>query len=268
VSPGPPVVRFRSVDSTQSLVFSLADGGMADGTAVVADYQRLGRGRRGRRWDAVPGTSLLVSILVRPRLAARDRPLLSFAAAVAVAGALERLVPVAPRLKWPNDVLVGGRKIAGILLECRAAAPDAAVVAVGIGVNLRQREFPSDLETRATSLFLAAGVDVERDQALTAVLDEFGPWRARLEREGFAPVRERWLELAETIGRRVTVDGVDGTAVDLAGDGALVVDDGATRHRVVAGEVSWPGVAGGGIGEALRHHDLPGRSGEDHAARR
>jgi BirA family transcriptional regulator, biotin operon repressor / biotin---[acetyl-CoA-carboxylase] ligase len=244
------IVRFASVDSTQSLVFSLADAGAADGTTVVADYQRLGRGRRDRTWDAAPGTSLLASILVRTARAVRERPLLGFAAAVAVAETVARLAPLAPRLKWPNDVLAGGKKLAGILLESRQGTTDRAVIAIGIGVNLRQREFPSDLQQRATSVVLETGVELNRDHALGTLLDAFDHWRMELERDGFAPVRERWLALAETIGRHVSADGIAGTAVDLAMDGALIVDDGVSRRRIVAGEVSWPGVTGGGIGAA------------------
>jgi BirA family transcriptional regulator, biotin operon repressor / biotin---[acetyl-CoA-carboxylase] ligase len=244
------IVRFASVDSTQSLVFSLAEAGAADGTAVVADYQRLGRGRQRRTWDAASSTSLLVSILVRTTLAAPERPLLGFATAVAVGETLARLVPLAPRLKWPNDVLAGGKKLAGILLESRQGTAERAVVAIGIGLNLRQREFPSDLQHRATSVLLETGVELERDQVLEALLATFDGWRLRLERDGFAPVRERWLALTETIGRRVSADGVEGTAVDLATDGALIVEEGVTRHRIVAGEVSWPGATGGGIGAA------------------
>ncbi len=229
---GARVVHFDSVDSTQSVAFSLAAAGAADGTAIVADYQRLGRGRRGHAWSAPRGTSLLMSIVVRPRLDTAETPLLSLATAVAIARAVGRLAPVDARLKWPNDVMVHGRKIAGILLEART---DPTIVAIGIGMNLLQRTWPDDLAARATSIWLETGTVVPRDAALATVLDEFDRWRRCLEQDGFGPVRDAWLGLSDTIGRHVTVDGARGIVVDLAMDGSLVVEDGAARHRVWAG---------------------------------
>jgi BirA family biotin operon repressor/biotin-[acetyl-CoA-carboxylase] ligase len=205
---------------------------------VVADYQASGRGRRGRAWEAAPGQSLLATIVVRPRLAAAQWPAYSLVAAVAVAETLARTAALAARLKWPNDVLIAGRKIAGILLESRTLGePASAVVAVGIGINLAQRAFPAALAARATSVAIEAGRAVARDTMLSALLDTFAGWRDRLEGEGMSPVRARWLALADTIGRRVSVDGVTGVAVDLDLDGALVLEGAGGRHRVVAGEV-------------------------------
>lgn len=232
------VVRLNRVDSTQMTAFALAVDGARDGTVVVADYQASGRGRRGRTWEAAPGQSLLSTIIVRPRLAPAQWPAYSLVAAVAVAETLARTAALAARLKWPNDVLIAGRKIAGILLESRTVGDAATdVVAVGIGINLGQRAFPAALSARATSVVIETGRVVVRDTVLGALVDAFDEWRGRLEGEGLSPVRARWLALADTIGRRVSVDGVTGVAVDLDLDGALVLEDAGRRHRVVAGEV-------------------------------
>jgi BirA family biotin operon repressor/biotin-[acetyl-CoA-carboxylase] ligase len=232
------VVRCGRVESTQSIAFAIAADGAPDRSVVVADSQAAGRGRRGRSWHDEPGASLLVSIILRPTLAAARLPTLSLTAAIAVAEALQEATGLTPRLKWPNDVLVEGRKIAGILLESRRGAMAPAVVALGIGVNLRQRGFPAELAERATSVRLANGREVERDTLLSALLARLDHWRDRLESEGFAPVRERWRALADTLGRAVSVDGVDGVAVDLDEDGALLVEDAhGVRRRVVAGDV-------------------------------
>jgi BirA family biotin operon repressor/biotin-[acetyl-CoA-carboxylase] ligase len=230
------VVRHDTVDSTQAVAFALAERGAADGTVVVADYQRAGRGRRQRPWQAAPGTSLLASVLLRPRLDPEALPQLSLVTAVAVADALARVAVVAPRLKWPNDVLVGGRKIAGILLESRLGP--SPVVVVGVGVNLTQAAFPEPLAHTATSVVLETGASVDREVVLQTVVAELDAWRARHERDGFAPVRARWLALGDTLGRDVAIGEVRGRAVDLAGDGALVVDDGRARHAVTAGELA------------------------------
>ena len=232
----PPIVRRAVVDSTQRVAFALAEAGAVDRTVVVADTQTAGRGRRGRPWHDEPGGSVLASIVVRPRLAVRDLPKLSLVAALAVAEAIETVAGVAPRLKWPNDILVNGRKVAGILLESRIVTDP--VVVVGIGINLGQRAFPLELTATATSVRIETGHTVEREAMLDATLAAFDVWRAVLEGPGFAAVRARWLELADTIGRAVSSEHCMGIATDLDAEGALVVRDHAGRlHHVVAGEL-------------------------------
>ena len=238
--PGPPVVRLDTVESTQAVALALAAEGAPDRTVVVADHQTAGRGRRGRAWADAPGASLLASIVVRPRLPLARLAAVSLASAVAVAEALAAAAGLAPRLKWPNDVLVGGRKLAGILVESRLTP--APLLVVGVGVNLHQASFAPPLDARATSVRIETGRSVERDTLLAALLEAFDVWRARLEGEGVGPVRARWLALADTVGRRVTVDGLEGTAVGLDADGALLVDDGAAVRRVMAGEITESGV--------------------------
>jgi BirA family biotin operon repressor/biotin-[acetyl-CoA-carboxylase] ligase len=233
----PPILRLAAVESTQDIAFELAARGGPDGAVVVADHQTHGHGRRGRAWQDEPGTSLLLSLLVRPRLPAGALPGLSFAAALAVADALAATAGLATTLKWPNDVRVAGKKIAGILLESRLGDDAATVVVVGIGVNLAQRRFPPELEASATSVLLETGHAPERDAVLRALLAAFAGWRDRLETDGFAPLRRRWLALTDTIGRPVRTEGRSGLAIDLDADGALLVQDGATVHRIVAGAV-------------------------------
>jgi BirA family biotin operon repressor/biotin-[acetyl-CoA-carboxylase] ligase len=232
--PIPAIIRLHAVDSTQRAAFELAENGAPDRTVVVADTQTAGRGRYGRGWHDEPGESLLTSIVVRPRLAVRDLPKLSLASAVAVAEAIVTVTGLSVRLKWPNDVLVNGRKLAGILLESRIVAEP--IVVVGIGINLGQRTFPAALALTATSVHLEGGPAIEREALLEAVLGAFDVWRERLEAGGFGLVRTRWLELAETIGRSVTVGEHAGVAIDLDGEGALVLRHAHGMHHVVAGE--------------------------------
>lgn len=268
-----PVVRLGTVASTQAAAFDLAARGAADRTVVVADHQTAGRGRWGRTWQDAPGGSLLASIIVRSRLEPRSIPWLSYVAAVAVAEAIEATTGLAPRLKWPNDVLVDGRKIAGILLETRLAAPiarggpgpangspagtgvvtigraaagrplagpagvAAPVTIVGIGINLEPASVPPELAAHATCIRLASGRPLEREPLLLALLAAFEAWRERLEHGGFEPIRQRWLALTETIGRRVEIGEACGVAAGLDADGALLVDGEGGRRRVVAGEI-------------------------------
>jgi BirA family biotin operon repressor/biotin-[acetyl-CoA-carboxylase] ligase len=252
----PEIVRLGEVPSTQAIAFELAERGAPDRTVVLADHQTAGRGRRGRRWEDEPGASLLASILLRPRLEPRRLPMLSYVAAIAVAEALVGVASLAPRLKWPNDVLVDGLKIAGILLETRMNASSGRVGAtrsssrppssqaglaapatiIGVGINLTQRRFEPALAGRATSVALASGRTIDRETMLTALLERLDVWQARLADEGFEPVRTRWLALSDTIGRQITIEGQTGLARDLDEDGALVLETAAGRCRVVAGE--------------------------------
>ena len=227
----PPIVRLETVDSTQRHAAALAADGAVDGTAVVADTQTQGRGRRGRVWLDTPGESLLMSVVLRTSLPVARLPTLSIAAGVAVAEALIESAGVDARLKWPNDVLVGGRKIAGVLLERHSE-----VVILGIGVNIAQRSVRGHLSPHATSVAIEGGRG-DRDTILPAVLAAVARWRTRLEREGFDPVRARWTALASMLGRRITADAVMGTALGLDDDGALLVETETGATRVLAGDV-------------------------------
>jgi BirA family biotin operon repressor/biotin-[acetyl-CoA-carboxylase] ligase len=226
----PPIVRLETVDSTQRHAAALAAEGAVDGTAVVADTQTQGRGRRGRVWLDTPGQSLLLSVVLRTSLPIARLPTLSIAAGVAVAEALIEC-GVDARLKWPNDVIVGGRKIAGVLLERHGDA-----VILGLGVNVAQTSVRSQLTAQATSVAIEGG-HADRDAILAAVLAALARWRTRLEREGFDPVRARWTALASMLGRRVTADTVAGTAIGLDDDGALLVQTESGATRVLAGDV-------------------------------
>ena len=134
----------------------------------------------------------------------------------------------------------------------RTVASSEPVLVIGVGVNLVQREFPPELTGRATSIALETGRAVDRDTLLAALLEEFDAWRARLEGEGFAPVRERWKGLSDTIGRQVTVDGVAGIATDLDADGALLIDTVDGVRRVIAGEIATDEMAPGDTHAARR----------------
>jgi BirA family transcriptional regulator, biotin operon repressor / biotin---[acetyl-CoA-carboxylase] ligase len=240
-----PPVRFGAVlyelgevDSTQAIARALADQQASEGTVVTAEHQRAGRGRGGRSWLDRPGESLLLSVILRPPIPTAQAPQLALVAAVAVAEAVEEAAGLAPGIKWPNDLVLEERKFAGILTE--AASDGSAVIRaiVGIGINVNQREFPIDLASRATSLALARGAPVDRRGLRDQLLSRFERWYGLYVARGFGPVYPEWCRRAVTLGRSVAAGDVDGTAVALDGDGALLVRDaGGRTHRVVAGDV-------------------------------
>jgi BirA family biotin operon repressor/biotin-[acetyl-CoA-carboxylase] ligase len=212
---------------------------------VLADHQTAGRGRRGRPWTAPASTALLFSIVLRPRLPVARWPEIPLAAGCAVAEGLEAVAPVATGLKWPNDVLVAGQKLAGILAEGVASTPSLVVLGIGVNVSQAEADWPPDLAGRARSL-AGLGAPVAREPLLAAVLARLDAWYGALLDEGFEPVRAAWRRRG-LLGTRVALADGGGTAVDLAPGGELVVrrEDGRTV-LLVAAEHGRPGQVGAG----------------------
>ena len=230
---GRPHRHFRATDSTNERAKELAARGAPGGLVVTADEQSAGRGRQGRSWFGPPGSSLLYSALLRPF---EGDPLLALAVPVAVCEAAESVAPVRCQLKWPNDVWIDERKVAGILIEARPE-DGWAVVGIGLNVAVPSEDFPSELRDSATSL----------------VPTEDGPGRAPSVNDAFAALNEslgRWAEASDDevlgafrardalSGRRVSWEGGEGTAESIDERGHLVVaTDGGDRAVLGAGEV-------------------------------
>jgi BirA family biotin operon repressor/biotin-[acetyl-CoA-carboxylase] ligase len=236
------VRRYREVDSTNRVVADLAREGAAEGIVVVADHQTAGRGRWGRRWESPPGSSLLVSVLLRPRFETSLAPLVTLAAGVAGSEACEAVAGVATALKWPNDLLAaeGEGKLGGILTELVAGPPLPAVV-VGLGLNLR---WDAALPDGATALNQLTATPVERDALLASFLSGLDRHTAGLgDPAGRRRLLDRYRELSCTLGRTVTVSRrgpeLVGRATGVGPDGRLVVEatDGS-RHEVSDGDVT------------------------------
>lgn len=231
------------IDSTQRRARELGRAGADEGAVVVAEAQTAGRGRLGRSWHSPAGLNLYCSILLRPSVALADVPQIALVAGLAVAEAVEVTTGLGPRLKWPNDVLLEGRKTAGILTELEAEEERVQLVIAGIGVNLNVEAFPEELADKATSLRLAVGHPVDRGAFLAGLLAAFEARYERFLASGFAPMRAEWESYAALTGRTVRVAApqgeVAGRVLGLDDDGALRLDRGAGDVvRVVAGEVS------------------------------
>lgn len=231
------IIRLDRTGSTNADAAVLARAGASSGTVIVADHQTAGRGRLGRRWEAPPGTSVAMSVIWRPNVEVSRWAWLSLVTGWAVAEAIRGLTGLKAGVKWPNDVLIDDRKIAGILAEL-VQTPAGLACVMGIGVNTWLRADQLPVPT-ATSLLLA-GAPVRNEDLMDAVLRQLDQAYQRWDRgDDFRPVvRERCL----TIGRRVRVllpaaDQVTGLAVDLDAEGRLIVDvDGETRP-FAAGDV-------------------------------
>jgi BirA family transcriptional regulator, biotin operon repressor / biotin---[acetyl-CoA-carboxylase] ligase len=237
---GRDLVCLGEIASTSDEVLTRARAEARHGLVVIADAQTGGRGRQGRRWHSPAGEGLYLSALLRLDLAPAAAPPLTLAAGVGVCEALRELGAQAT-LKWPNDVEIGGKKVAGILTETMTQGARLDAIVLGVGVNLVAAAYPAELAARATSLG-AEGVTADRVPVAAAILAGLERWIDRFVGEGMAPVAAVWRERAPLLGQRVRVqiDGrvIEGTARDLAADGAFLVDDDAgTRHRVIAGEI-------------------------------
>lgn len=221
--------------STNADAAAWAPGLSSAGGLVVAGHQTAGRGRLGRTWFSTPGACLLFSLVLRPSIEPALLGLVPLAAGVAACTAAGR-EGVGARLKWPNDLMVSGRKAGGILCETASVAEGAGtvgwvVVGVGINVNLPADELPPDLRATATSLSAEAGQPIDRGGLLASFLETFLPLLGGLETSGGAAILDAYRPLCETLGMavRAVVSGetVTGTAVDVDASGGLVLDTGA-----------------------------------------
>lgn len=236
---------FSSLDSTNTKAAELAAQGAHDGTVVVADNQTAGRGRLTRPWVSPAGVNVYLSTVLRPEMPPKDATILTLLAGVATASALRECTGVNALLKWPNDLLVGSRKLGGILTEIRAV-PDRiqfAVIGIGVNVNYHVAYMPPAIRNIATSLAHEAGTCFSRSTILSSILRSLDEWLTLLENEGKGPIITEWLKLSCTIGKSVSVAAgntvIRGIAQGVDQEGFLVVRlaDGSLR-KVFAGDVA------------------------------
>lgn len=227
--------------STNDLAKRLADIPVPEGTVVVAEHQTAGRGRLGRPWSS-PRGGVWLSVILKPGLPLEQVPLIGLAASTAAARAIRATTGLLARVKWPNDVLVDGQKVVGILVEAGPGA-DWVVVGIGINANVAHGDLPKDMAYPVTSLEAALGHPVDRPALVRALLRDLERQYDELHIVGVLPTVRRWREIADTLGRRVRVEiaggKVEGMAADIDDSGALLVQqqDG-TYQRVIAGEIT------------------------------
>ncbi len=225
------VLLFPKLDSTNAYLMKLAEQGEPEGTVVLAEEQTAGRGRLGRTWKAPPGTSILISVLLRPKASLIDSSKLSLVAALAVGHTLREVLVLSSTVKWPNDVLINGRKVCGILAEAPTSAgvgsTPALVLGIGLNVNQERQDFPSEIRDQATSLRLETGREQRRQPLILSLLGSLEELYTAFIQKGFSPFLEELRSSSAVLGRRVAVQvgtyTVEGTADDLDDEGRLLM---------------------------------------------
>lgn len=245
---GKKIVYLRSVDSTNRYARQLAADGAEQGTLVLADEQTAGRGRRGRGWISPAGEGIFMTLILRPYAHPSHVAVLSLQTALAVARAISRACELDARIKWPNDIVCGGRKVCGMLLEMNADEQSVHDVVAGIGINVHQKAFEGDIARTASSLDLLTGRTICRADVVRAFLEEYEAVDA-LAKTGTDALMQAYRERSATLGQRVQVisaaGSFTGTAMDVTDSGSLIVrgDDGKDRE-VLAADVSVRGLMG------------------------
>ena len=232
------------VDSTNSYARGLAETGAAEGEVVLAEAQRNGRGRLGRRWISPANVNLYLSIILRPQLPPAQAPQITLMAAIALVETLQSFLPVSPVIKWPNDVLVGDKKIGGILSEiaCDARRVEFVILGIGVNINYPVALMPEELCDCATSVYEWRGEIVSRERVLERLIHDLDRCYGKLQDCGFAALAPFWQAHFGLRGRRVRVELLEqvavGTALGIDEEGALILqDDRGEMQKIIAGDV-------------------------------
>jgi BirA family biotin operon repressor/biotin-[acetyl-CoA-carboxylase] ligase len=226
----------ETTDSTNDDARAAANAGAADGHVVVADAQLKGRGARGRSWVSPPGSDLYLSIVAKVDVPLAELAALTLAVGLGVAEAVDLLAPLThAQIKWPNDVWIDGKKIAGILVEGASLGERALPTVIGIGLNVNRETFPSDLDTPPTSLKLAGGATIGRASALSVLLERVEHWVDRFATGGKPDVIAAVNERLCLCGKRARCDDLSGVVEGVAASGALVLRVDGQLRDVYAG---------------------------------
>lgn len=240
----------EETDSTNDWAKRAGKEGAPHGSAFVAESQTKGKGRRGKSWENPRGTGLAMSILLRPQMRPENAPMMTLLMGLSGAQAVEDITGLTPGIKWPNDLVLSGKKICGILTEMTMSGSEIDYVVIGIGVNLNMEAFPEDIREKATSLKLEGGKTVERDEMAAAVLRRFEEnYNVFLETCSLSALRDVYMKYLVNLGREVKVMEGDrelrGICTGINDSGELLIEksDG-TCEAVFAGEVSVRGLYG------------------------
>ena len=248
---GQPVYYFDETDSTNTYAKRLGEGDAPHGTLVVADMQSAGKGRRGRGWDSPSGSSIYMTILLKPEdLEPNQASMLTLVAAWAVAGGISEQTGLPAKIKWPNDIVVNGKKVCGILTEMSTEIEHINYIVCGIGINVNMTSFPEEIQTTATSLCLETGQQVRRSTLIASIMRQFEKgYQIFMQTRNLEGLQEAYNALLVNCGREVRILGAKeqytGKALGINPQGELLVErEDGTVEAVASGEVSVRGIYG------------------------
>ncbi len=221
----------ESVDSTQKIAQQLAYNNAPEGTAILAEEQVSGRGRLDRKWHSPKYSGIWMSLILRPNIPVTKAPQLTLLTAVAVVQAIEDETHLNPEIKWPNDILLHGKKVTGILTELQAEADQIHSIIIGIGINVNQKveDFPVELQGIASSLFIEKGEQISRAALIRSIFMHFEKLYLLFLEEGFLPIKILWESYAISMGKvlkaRTLSNTIEGTALGITDEGVLMLED-------------------------------------------
>ncbi|WP_099222244.1 biotin--[acetyl-CoA-carboxylase] ligase [Listeria costaricensis] len=233
---------YESVPSTQLVAHQEVSNGAESGTVIISDEQTTGKGRLLRPWDSQKGHGIWMSVILKPRIEIRRVPQFTFIASLAVSEAVSEITGLEPRIKWPNDLYLGKKKICGVLTEMQAEAETIHAVIIGIGLNVGQENFPEELREKATSLRIEGGKTYSRQALIQAILFYLEKYYLLFDSQGFQPIKLLWEERAIPFQQRVRVSTLRGTITGISKgiseEGVLLIeDDHGEIHPVYSADI-------------------------------
>jgi BirA family transcriptional regulator, biotin operon repressor / biotin---[acetyl-CoA-carboxylase] ligase len=233
-----------SVESTQKIAHRLAYEDVPEGTVVIAEEQISGRGRMDRKWHSPKYTGIWMSLILRPNIPLPKAPQLTLLTAVSVVQAIEDLTGLIPEIKWPNDILLNGKKITGILTELQAESDRIHSIIIGMGINVNQKltDFPLDLQKIASSLLIEKGTEISRASLIKGIFTQFEKMYLLYLKEGFLPIKLLWESYAISIGKQIkarTLMGtIEGKALGITEEGVLrIKDQDGIIHQIYSADI-------------------------------
>jgi BirA family transcriptional regulator, biotin operon repressor / biotin---[acetyl-CoA-carboxylase] ligase len=234
----------ESVESTQKIAHRLASEDAPEGTVILAEEQLSGRGRMARKWHSPKYTGIWMSMIIRPNIPLSNAPQLTLLSAVAIVQAIEEMTDLIPEIKWPNDILINGKKVTGILTELQAEADRIHSIIIGIGINVNQKkeDFPLELQEIATSLFIENRETVSRAELIRSIFKHFERLYTLYLEQGFLPIKLLWEGYASSIGKyikaRTVKNTIEGKALGITNDGVLQLEDmSGTIHHIYSADI-------------------------------
>lgn len=237
---------YESTSSTQEIAHNLALEGAEEGTVVITEQQLKGRGRLGRQWESPKGTGIWMSLILRPNIPPHQAPQLTLLSAVAIVQAVQKVTDIHCEIKWPNDILINGKKVVGILTELQAEADIIRSIIVGIGINVNIKSFPDELQHKATSLLIENNhQEVQRAELLQAIFQQFELLYDEYLKTGFQAIKLRWESYAVSLGKQITArtlsGEIHGLATGITDEGVLLIEDKDGKvHKVYSADIEIP----------------------------